>query len=90
MKSRYTPVENRRLLQAWIGEDLFAGFLAEVNKEKAFGIFITPPTDFDKPNRDQIFVEQIRLLSESGRLLIHPTAVSDDLKGMTIVDAEGG
>ena len=87
LKSKYTPVGNLKLLQPWVGEDLFSSFLAEVNVDQKFKLFFTPPPDIEEQNSGQIYIGKIRAITEDGRLAIVPQRVSDELKSMTSADA---
>jgi hypothetical protein len=88
LKSTYTPIGNLRLLQPWVGEDLFSSLLAEVNVDQKLKLFFIPPPDIEKQNCYQIYIEKIRAMSEAGRVAVVPQSVLDELKSITATDTE--
>ncbi len=78
-----------QIFQHWIGEDRFQSQLYEVNlKAERKHVHLTPPPDFDKPNSDEIYIEQIRSVSADGRLIIPSAVVLDRMKALTMFDAD--
>ncbi len=88
LRDKYGFKEAPKILNHWAGENLFKNILLDLYKKKTRGLFISPPPDFDKPNSDQIYIEQIRSLADEGRLKIHDQVVLNELKSLTVFDAE--
>jgi hypothetical protein len=89
LRDKYGFENCRKLFRLWIGEDRFQGTLRDVNMEikDQKHVHLTPPPDFDKPNSDEIYIEQIRSVSADSRLIIPSVTVLDSMKAMTLMDA---
>lgn len=88
LREKYGFGKERDLLRYFIGEDLFDSLLYDLNRETNRQLYIIAPPDIEKPHSDEIYIRQIRFMTEANRLIIRPQAVQDELRTLTIADAD--
>ncbi len=88
LRKKYGFGEMEGLLQRFIGQDLFESMLRGLNKKHSQNLFFTKPADMESQNSDEIYIETIRNMSSAGKLIIPQQNIIDELKSLSITDAE--
>jgi hypothetical protein len=94
LRDKFGFRECSKLFNYWIGdssrfitiEDDFNSGLD--NEKHRCGVYTNSPSDFEKPNADEIFIDQIRNISTEGRLILPDSfhEVRDTLQNMGVSD----